>query len=207
MVTCRLLALILSVEMLRDFKPRLGQVSTEEDKVKIIEAYTMMTEIAPEHDTVKLLGIDRLTDQDKIEEALSQCDTMIKDAEEGNGIPYIMKANVCSIMLAKAINRMEVGDTSAIPTAHLYREQVMDLYQKTLKVDPNSMEALIQLAHVEGMLGNLTGLEKALELMETAATKLANRPFEEVVDVVSQRNHLRVFVNAFKFVSEQQQKK
>ena len=112
-----------------------------------------------------------------------------------------MKANVCSIMLAKALHRMERGDSSAIPTAHLYRDQVIDLYQKTLKVDPNSMEALIQLAHAEGMLGNLEGMERSLELMETAATKLANRPFEEVVDVVSQRNYLRVFVSAFKFVN------
>ena len=203
MITLRLLGLIATVEVRSHIKRQLNEQPTDEDKLKVKECIVAMNKMVPHDKTALLFKADSLTNDGKISEALAICDEIILNAESNDGVPYVLKANVSQVLLSEAIVRLQSGDHSAAPTFHLYREQVIELYNKALSVDFNCIEAMVQLAHMEGMLGEMTDLQKSLELLERACN-LAHRSFEDMVDVVSQRNHMRCLLNALTFVQENQ---
>ena len=174
---CRLTALLQTVQLLSHTKAQMGLMPTEADSLAVRSSVSLAKQIDPNNETVRLLEVDLLTNENKVEEALRICDALIKSAAPGDCFPYIMKANVSASELSVHVQRMQEGDRSALPTVELLRNEIIKLYELALKVDPHCPEAMVQMAHFKGMFGDVEGMEEALTLLN-AATALV-RTMEE----------------------------
>jgi len=183
---------------LSDTKRQIGQSPTKEDAERVKYCIREARKIAPDHLALPFLEADLLNADGKTEEAIRMCDECIRLAEPGDGFPYIMKANISQIFMIQSLQQVEAGNRAALPTFQYQYKHIMELYQKALDEEPESIEGIQQMAHLQGMMGDgdPRALEAALEQLEKASQ--LGRNLDEVVNLVTQRNHLRVCIAATK---------
>jgi hypothetical protein len=194
-------AYLQTVELLSTTNMHMGVQQTAKDAEIVKRAIRDAKQLCPSHDAVPYLEADVMARENKIEEAMQLCDQGIKNADKGDGFPYIMKANVSSALLAQTIERLHQGDQASLPTFQLLHRQIHDLYTRALEEEPESVDAMLQianlqlqLAHIQGMQNSTAPMKEALSYLEKAS-KLG-RNMDELVTIVTERNHLRVTMRA-----------
>jgi tetratricopeptide (TPR) repeat protein len=146
-------------------------------------------ELFPQHDTVLMLGADLLSQEGRFDEAMAACDQMQANSKDPNdAILIVIKANVvCQMGMVKYAEAQEKQSQQIVMEAQQLLAQGQELYAEAIKAEPNSIEALIQLAQLKSMMG-AGEMEEALALCKQALPHARSR--DEALDIL----HLKLMM-------------
>ena len=85
---------------------------TDEEKLHCKECVTQAKRLAPTLESVMVLEADMLAMDERLEEALGVIDAIVKRADESDGVPYVIKANIVAQQVRMTVRvrvRVRVG--------------------------------------------------------------------------------------------------
>lgn len=161
------------IHLLASTKGLAGDMHTPEDVANCKEYVETAKGIDASHKTLSLLAIDVLAMDEKFDESVELVETFIANADEDEGVPFVMKANILTHQgMSSAKNPADQEATFAKLKA------AADLYEKAMEVEPGCVEARAQACQLKCIVGDM---ESAAKLAEEVV-KLA-RSRDEALDL------------------------
>jgi tetratricopeptide (TPR) repeat protein len=183
---CYLMATLKLIQVLSQTKMQMGLQPDNDDLAKQKECIDTATALFPQHETVTMLGVDMLSQEGKFDEALAACDEMLKKSEDGLFI--VNKANVlCQMGMTKYGDAQQQQSQQLAMEAGELLQKGQDMYAEAIALEPNCIEALIQLAQLKSMMG-AGEMESALALCNQALPSARSR--DEALDIM----HLKLMM-------------
>ena len=182
--SCRLMALLKLVQLLSHTKLQMGKQPDNNDLAVTKESIEEAMSLFPGHETVQMLSVDLYTQDGKFDEALVVCDQMVEKSKgSGDAILIVMRANVlCQQGMTKFAEAQQMQSQQLAMEGNQLLQQGQDLYSQAIKVEPNCVEALIQLAQLKSLMG-ANEMKDGLDLCIQALPHARSR--DEALDILT----------------------
>jgi tetratricopeptide (TPR) repeat protein len=174
----KVLSLCKRIHLLGQTKGLTGAAQTPEDVTACKQYVADAKAVDATNKTLSLLEIDVVAMEEKFEESLKMVETYLLNADKGEGIPYVIKANIVTHQgMTAAKNQAGEQATFAL------LKDASDLYDRALEEEPGCVEARAQACQLKCIVGDMEG---AAALAEEVVKLARNR--DEAMDL----EHLKV---------------
>jgi hypothetical protein len=174
----KVLSLCKRIHLLGQTKGLTGAAQTPEDVTACKQYVADAKAVDASNKTLSLLEIDVVAMEEKFEESLKMVETYLLNADKGEGIPFVIKANIVTHQgMTAAKNQAGEQATFAL------LKDASDLYDRALEEEPGCVEARAQACQLKCIVGDMEG---AATLAEEVVKLARNR--DEAMDL----EHLKV---------------
>ena len=156
-----IMSLCKNVHLLVNTQALLGQQPSPDD-IKMCQEYIRRAlAVDPNNIQTMMLSSDVAALDSRFEDSLASIEKVFKIADKGDGIPFVMKANVFTHQgMANAKNSGAEAETIRM------LKEAGDLYDEALRAEPTCVEAMAQACQLKCILGDM---EAAAELAKQVA--------------------------------------
>lgn len=158
-------------------KGNAGFPQTAEDVAMCKQCMELANRVEPENPSVIMLNSDVLSMEEKYDECMPFVEKLIETADNDDGIPFVMRANLLVHQGARdLLVAQENEDTQLYQKAQDDLTEAGKIYERALEIDSNCVEALAQASQLKGLVWDFEGSAS----LAAKAVTLARTPDERI---------------------------
>lgn len=192
-------ALMKIIQVISQIKPQCGIPPTQEEHEQVLNFLKEAKGLFPKSQMLMFSEAEQRSAEENFDGAHALCDECLKQCDRSDGYPYVMRASIFQRQFYHLFAALQEGKVPSSESSKLneFKDNVEMNFNKALSIEPNCLEAYMQLAHFK-MQFNLT--VEALELMGRALSHARYR--DEAIEVCTSKFLLEAQIETTKLLVE-----